>query len=154
MSTRKKFELYIYNELIYVNLDGLMADLKSIGGTIEIEDDKGKYLIKKSSIDKISSSRLPVRDRLGRVCSALLFDLPIDVKIDNRTVFISAYEAVYVLTNIGTEEDKYSLDYFRQKIVEAINNGEDLDSPIEDYENAKAVVSVLKEWEEEEDSWM
>ena len=150
MSTQK-FELYICNELIYANLDGLMSDLKSIGGTIEIEDDKdGGYLIKKSSIDKISNCRVPVRDRLARVCSALLFDLPIDVKIDNKTIFISAYDTVYILTNIGTDDDKYSLDYFKDKIVEAVTNLESLDSPIEDYENAKAVVSILKEWEEED----
>lgn len=154
MSTHD-FKLSICNELIYENLDQLMNDLKSIGGTIEIEDDGNVgYFIKKSSIEKISKATVSVRDRLSRVCSALIFDLPIDVEIDHRTVFINARDTVYVLTNIGTEDDKYNIDYFKQKIAEAISIGEDPDYLIVDYMNAKDIVRVLKEWDEDENSWI
>ena len=138
---------------LYDSIESVFADLKLIDNKIELEDTGDGYVVKYSTISKITRlENQRAKDRLARVCMAIEFDVPFKVYIDDNLKFASIYELCYLLLHITTNNDNScNLDFFKDKIAEALDNNLDISKSVEDYQNARLIADIINDYNEDQE---
>jgi hypothetical protein len=131
----------------------LISDLNEIGGFIKVKiNEIGGYEVTSATKESIKSVKsIANKQRLVALSTAVDYNLDIEVYIDDKLIFSSVDEALYIMTNL--RED--NLNFFKNEIKRRLDNDLDIDVAASDYIKAKLITEIYEEYiNEEEDPYI
>lgn len=136
-------------EIIYGDFRHVYHEIHQIGEFHIIDNINIIEAGTKKAIRAINN--IDTRNRLVKLCSAIEYNLPINISIDGKTKFSSMDDLLRVLKNINFKflTLEYDLSYYKDHIRNALDQDLDLDRVIRDYQNAKLVGEIIDDYKSE-----
>ena len=136
----------IGNELTYGDFEHLYDEIRRIGGIHIIENINIIEANTKKSIKSLSNN--DTKNRLVKLCSAIEYNLTVNVSIDSKCIFTSMDDLIRVLRNMNFNFStlRYDLSYYKDHIKKALDQDQGLDQVIIDYQNAKLIGEVIDDY--------